>query len=520
MVERGEKIRVFVEGGDGPEVGENESECFPAGKLQMATMQLLIRAQLLICRRFEPEMSRLNYPAYAVLLECIKSSFPENDCADNEILAHPFAKTERAGFVRSAVELIYRTCLISPENAMGLVSENGASLLSNVLDFYIRLVLVQKSADDRDVNFLSVLADTISYSVHTLSGVAFYDQGREAIKNLQNATQFILNWCLCVNGTIFPPNSTRVFDASIKRHAIEGVSNFAKDLELQKHLVGSGVLWPLLRYLLVFDPTLDQGPVILDDQDDITTSLASTNIVAKLSVRALGCLSGQFGDCPCNDAVLSTLNSLLTPPIARMFRNKRSGSVLQMLNSNVERADIIWNIQMRNQLEGFLDRVEKSRPTNHFQPVSSELEPVTDFKFEALANEMRLGGVYLRFFNKGGSDSLAHVENAAVFFSAVVHFVGNCLNKSFYSQTDWVAVGTEKPSPEQMPTNVDDNKFTLSLEALRILCRVEGLAESSLQEQGDFVPAVLLGLLELPINFEVRCFSSAISSLSHPRPVL
>lgn len=483
-------------------------------------MHLLIKAQLLICRRFENEMCRLKYPAYTVLLECIKFTGLPDECSDCDILNHAFAKEERASFVRSAIELVYRTCLISPENAQGLVSENGVVLLDKLLDFYIRLAIVQKSSEERSVTLLSVIADIIAFTVHTLSGVAYYESGRESIKNLQPLDRLLINWQHCVNGALFPSNSTRVFDASIKRHAIEGTSNFAKDKVLQDGLIGCGILWPLLRYLLVFDPTLEQTTVTLDDQDDIAASLASTNIEARLAVRGLGCLSGQFGDCPENGDVLQALNSLLTPPITRMLRNKRSGSVLQFLNTNVERADIIWNTQMRNQLESLLDRIAKDRPNTLFQSVADELKPVSDFQFEALANEVRLGGVYVRFFNKGGSDSLAHVEDAVAFFSSLVHFIGGCLNLSFSNQPGWVDVSVlQSPLSEETPTKVEDTKFLLALEALRILCRVDGLPESSLGHSGGRFSSVLLSLLELPINSQVRhcfCTNAGVLTLSSP----
>jgi len=43
----------------------------------------------------------------------------------------------------------------------------------------------------------------------------------------------------------------------------------------------------------------------------------------------------------------------------RMLRNKRTGEVLRVLNTNVERADIIWNASMRKQIEDFLGNADR-----------------------------------------------------------------------------------------------------------------------------------------------------------------
>ena len=72
IVEGGQQIRIFSEdSSDDPSASANgqgdvlnSAEGFDGGGTQMNTIQLLIRAQRLICKRFEAEMSKYKYKAY------------------------------------------------------------------------------------------------------------------------------------------------------------------------------------------------------------------------------------------------------------------------------------------------------------------------------------------------------------------------------------------------------------------------------------------------------------------------
>lgn len=508
LVERGEKIRVFadIDQTDTPNSDANNSD-FPANKSQMTTMGLLIKTQLLICRRFEAEMARLKYPSYAILLRCVEAKFPTT--SDEVGWEHPFARNDRAHFIQSAVELIYRTCLISPMNADGLVQCNGVNVLANLLDFYIKIALLgktvsaQENTEGRDGCVPeSSVASILAHCIHTLSGVAYYEFGRAAINSLPDLTRLVVNWKRCVDGSLFPIRQGKHLDGPLRRYAIEGIANVSTDSSLQEKFIGSGCLWPLLRCALLYDPTLDESPSDVNEQDDIDMSVASSNVMARLSVRALGCLSGVYGDCTSNIIAEKALNSLLTPPIARMLRNKRTGAILQFLNSNVERADIIWNVQMREQLSAFLERVETERPEGVCRSQIEELEVVDSFKFDALDHEVRIGGIYVRYFNKGDTDSLSHVEKPNHFLDAVVTFVSQSLNQVLPQDLQWVEINASNEDTCSH-VSVSSSEFLLAMNALRILCRIDGLVDEMLAIPGTAIPSVLLSLLELPLQSEV-----------------
>lgn len=163
------------------------------GRDQMETMHLLIRTQLLICKRYADDMRKYKYPAYRMLLGCLEIP---SSCRDVD-LENPLSitnscllATERAEFVRTATDLVFYTCLVSPLNAEELISEGGVPTLEALMNFYVDAARVacststtntipkQKSAllasDKLIIKILSNL-------VHTLAGVSFYENGRNSL---------------------------------------------------------------------------------------------------------------------------------------------------------------------------------------------------------------------------------------------------------------------------------------------------------------------------------------------------
>lgn len=83
---------------------------------------------------------------------------------------------------------------------------------------------------------------------------------------------------------------------SLRRYALEGVSHFARSNELQELVVGCGMMWPLVRYMLGYDPSLEQIQTTQADEDDIMMSQAASSTFARLSARAIGMLCGMNVD--------------------------------------------------------------------------------------------------------------------------------------------------------------------------------------------------------------------------------
>ncbi|MGK3739154.1 MAG: hypothetical protein ACI90V_006001, partial [Bacillariaceae sp.] len=306
IIDNEQEMRIFdVSGVEDDKEGNitggcsNSAEGFTGGRSQMETLQLLVKTQILICKRFETDIGKYKYPAYQILLSCLKltnscrESREKDDCGDHIFLSS-FCTERRALFVRDSVELIFRTCLVSPLNAEELVTESGIAILYSIFDFYLHAgsLLEKRTGNDSDRVSDETVHEILSLVVHTIAGVAYYESGRCAIESLPNLSEFCLNWRRCIDGK-YLSKTKQATDLLLKKFAVEGVANMAKSGILQNALVGSGILWPLGRFLLGFDPTLDESSVLRDNtDDDIGVSQASSNTLARLSARALGMLSG------------------------------------------------------------------------------------------------------------------------------------------------------------------------------------------------------------------------------------
>jgi hypothetical protein len=529
IVESGQQIRAFTDD-DADDLSESDQNAvsksadgFGGGVAQMETMELLIKTQSMICRRFEKEMGKYKYPAYQILLSCLMLPASSSDSDPSGVLRSCLMMSKRAEFVRHAVELVYRTCVVSPLNAEELVVESGVAILDSLLDFYVhaahslgnQVSLSSGSASDETIT------EIISYIIHTLAGIAYFESGRKAIVSLPDCSRLCINWRRCLDGKYLGSRVVKVGDSLIKKFALEGVGNLAKTRELQNMLIGSGIVWPLGRLLLGYDPTLEQVSGARDGQDDdIGISQAASNAQARLSARALGMLSGALQDSslktPQNDPLLFALGKLLTKPVALLLRNKRTSEILRTLNTNVETPARIWNVGMRTELLTFLEVMEKERPEDSNRSVEDELAKVSDFSYSALKDELRIGGVYVRVFDRMGADreALRDIPNPGIFAKHVFDFIARSINDSSDLPKGWVELtlsvdseSKEKDGDEESflaSVPIRDKRFVMAITALKILVRVDGLIDDVLCDDSARIASVLLSLLELPQDSEVR----------------
>jgi hypothetical protein len=226
------------------------------------------------------------------------------------------------------------------------------------------------TAHELDVEIRSIL----TFLVRTLAGVAFFENGRNAVKSLGTSDPFVLSLRRWMDDSLHRNSGATDEDTRMKRFTLECFVNLSKDAALQTQIIGSGAVWPLLKSALSYDPTLEAALVPATDEDDLGVSVASTNTVARQAVRVLGMLSGAIQDSPVNEPFATALNSLLTPPIAMMLRNRRTDEILKVLNSNVELADIIWSSEMRKQLQNYVNKKEIDRPDKVVQSMEGVLE--------------------------------------------------------------------------------------------------------------------------------------------------
>ena len=164
---------------------------------------------------------------------------------------------------------------------------------------------------------------------------------------------------------------------------------------LQNELIASGIIWPLGKFLLGYDPTLDEASISRESlDDDVGVSQASSNMQARLATRALGMLSGFLQDpklaSPVNVELQTALKAILTSPVALLLRNKRTGEILRTLNTNVESPSRIWNVGMREELMKMLSSMEVNRPESSTQSPTDELAGLAGFAVNSARGDMVL----------------------------------------------------------------------------------------------------------------------------------
>lgn len=461
LLEGGEKI-AQADVPDDTNRNTEEQDCFFFAGSIMKNIQILIQAQLLICRRYEKEMSRYKYPAYQVLLSCIKLPpfyYGMLDSADyDQVLKCSFMGRDVAHLIQLSTELIFRTCLVSPLNAEEIVLEEGVPCLTSLLSFSIvslRAVKQMNSVQERAVP--TCLSCIIRSIVQTLSGIEYYESGRSAVRSMDKQDAFFLDLRRCIDGSLSFGSQPTDDEEHIKYSAIECIINMAKDSILQEKLIRCGIVWPLIRAILTFDVTVESD---------------AANTPAKNAARALAMLSGAAKDAPTRTELLPALNVLLTDPAALMLRNQRCEEILRVVNSNAETATIIWNSSMRKHLENFVEGVEGKRSFTMCATIAEELSVVNDFEYEALKREVKVGGVYARIFNKQGKEALGKIPNPVAFCVAICSYLAVSLNQSPLVQ-DLVSVPVPAGQSEGCP--VESDAFFLVANSLVTLCRVDGI---------------------------------------------
>ncbi|GMH90851.1 hypothetical protein TL16_g11886 [Triparma laevis f. inornata] len=510
VVEKGGKI-VGGDGDDAEEegnmsVGEDDGSAagMVGGMAGLSAIGLLLKTQVILCKRHGEEIGAYKYPAYGMLMEVLKVI--KGDC---------LLKPRRAEFVRIGCELVYQTCLVSPLNAEELVLNSGIVILEELLDFYISSWKECESKGDK-VASAPVRLEIITHIIHTLSGVCWFESGRNAILSLEDPTRLCENWRRCCDGIYWG-------DAPmVKKYALEGLANMARDAALQTLIVGSGMIWSLTRCLLMYDPTMEGVDIDNHDQINQQMSQAASNTHAILACRALGVLSGVMRDdlaTPANPDLQRCLKKLLTKPLAKLLRQSRPGDLLRALNTNVETPTRIWNVKMRGELLGFLDKMEEGRDEAGCRTMAEELGGVKEFKFSNLANEVVIGGIYVRVFVGlgGGREGIKDIDNEAAFCRALLRFVDLSLKGGVTDEAPVENEDEEDREERMLWHSVSDPRFTMGVTALKLLVLVEGLVDDVLCENDGKACGTLLSLLELPDASEAFDLASDILSLLAPK---
>lgn len=466
---------------------------------------LLMRSQLLIIKRYASEIEEYKYPAYGLLLSCLH-------LPDKGKSFQALASLGRSKFLRTATHLVFATCLVSPLNAKELVHAGGVAVLENIFNSYVQVISSRKNNDKLlSTEMLAIHMESLIFVVHTFSGIVYFAEGRRAIEKLSNPLRFFFNWRKCTMP--FPLGSGNMHGCNLlKRYALEGLTSLAKSSKLQNMLIESGHLWNLIHCMLEYDSKLELS-ALESERHEETISQSEMNYYGGVATRALGMLcgvmEGEFASA-LNVPVFDATKKLLTAPIANMLRSSQSGDILNTLNLQIETPIRLWDMGMRKELLNFVTTMQAEKFDT--SSLTKQLDAANCFEFTNLSDEINIGGVYVRLFNKMDTkDATKEIPDCAHFARCLLRSIGRSIvtdgdscgdtvDKKFITEVYYLNDGVTEAKTESYP--ISDDRFLMLVQAIDILSTAEGLIDDTICT--PCAAGILIGMMRIPQTNKVR----------------
>lgn len=364
----------------------------------IANVILLIKTQNILYRRYANQITDQKYPAYPLLLQVFEG-ISINDPTST-------LSTSDADLLQASMELIYLSTSLSPLNAKKFVKCKGVEKLFQLLCFSLNVF----SLESVSPTMKTIARRLLENGMKAFTSICLIDQGLESILSLCPSFSEFIDSLLSYSSRL----------PIVTENAIEVVSRCAKNPDLQRYLVNSGVIWRLIPFLLSYDHT------VTNDYNDESLrqqyNQISCNMHAILATKALGRLGGYMFEelqTPSFDELKNSLDILLTPPLAKLLRNRRPWELLEALNENIEKPTKIWNLTMRQELSEFIRGISNQRKSPNTN--EAELSCTKLFSFSSLRNELCVAGVYLRVLIK--SSDTTDIENPSQVASDLLSYI-------------------------------------------------------------------------------------------------
>ncbi|KAJ9449740.1 DnaJ-like protein subfamily C GRV2, partial [Diplonema papillatum] len=340
----------------------NQPSDFPDPK----RIDLLMRTQSILYKRFKDELSPYKYAGYPMLLQHIGK-----EAADPQLFAL------ETPLLPSASELCLHTVNASPLNAEELLREGGLQLLKTALE-RCSDVVVDTTTDSEMPALVSMRI------VETFAVAADFESCRSVIQDMPGLVEMI---CKGITSKKAP---------RLAKASIACTSAFAAGESLQDQLYKAGVLWHLLLFIFGYDYTLDEGGV---DKSADTNVQELKNVQAKAAIFTICRLCGFMNTTKPHAKFTESLSMLLTPYVVNRLHEECKGqpvagepTVLKLLNSNSETPYMLWNNGTRAELTDFLEKMQEAALKGH--------EVSAHFEYSSHKRELLVGGVFVRLYNE------------------------------------------------------------------------------------------------------------------------
>lgn len=428
----------------------------------MGNVILLMKTQNILYRRFPGDICDQKYPAYKLLIDCLR--IPVADAGSPLVVV----QGQDAELLLAATMLMYYTTHVSPLNAKEFVKIGAVPHLIRVIGYGVTIM------NHADTAVAELSAKLLLYGFKCLTAVANIEAGRDAIFEL----------CPKFADDTYSMLSLATAAPLVVENCLEVISRCCSHKELQLALIHAGVVWRIIPLLLAYDGTVEDD--FTDEAQRMVHNQISCNMHAMLSAKALGRLSGVMFDelaSEKRESMKECMEVLLTQPLAKLLRNRRPWDLLQALNENTEKVTKIWNVGMRKELLDFVSKVDKNRPAGSNE---NDLQLAQGFLFSALKDELCIGGVYVRIFNK--TAEAADIDDPSKFARELIMAIDKQLTR--------VGSGSGAAAALQGVARVH---LDSSVEALRALTEKQSYIAYDLAKF-DLGITTVFALLEQPID--------------------
>lgn len=356
-------------------------------------LTLILKSQSILFNQCSNQLHPYKYAGYPMLVATLKM-----ETEDDALFSKQYP------LLPHACEVAYYTVKCSALNAEELRREGGLEILRDALSRCVTVLSASSKPEDTAVQVCIHIVKCFTVAATFSSCRVRLSQMDSVCRDLSRILYFKQLRKLCL-------------------FAVECAAAFTLDANLRIRLFESGVTFSLMLFLFKYDFTLEEGGVETNEE---TNTQVLTNELAKAAAVALS----RFYDETANDSADETLipkirlirtsvDSLLTPYLAKQLLRDDAKSMLKILNSNVENPYLVWNNGTRAELVDYLEKQEKELVRSGTSPDPSY---GADFMFEQRKSELIVGDIYVRIYN---SQPLFQLEEPAVFARSLLDFLGS-----------------------------------------------------------------------------------------------
>lgn len=380
---------------------------------------LILKSQSILFDQCSRLLHPYKYAGYPMLVKTLRMETQDEGLFSKQhpLLAH-------------ACETAYHTVKCSALNAEELRREGGLEILRDALS---RCVSVLSSSSKND----DVGVQVCTHIVRCFTVAASFPACRQRLSEMVSVAKDL-------SRIVYFSQLTK-----LNLFAVECCASFASEATLQTRLFEAGVMFSLLLFLFKYDFTLEEGGVESNEQ---TNNQKVANELAKASIVALANLATPLPDqlvtngdaiSSNNVSIKNSLNSLLTPYLARQLHGGNIPEFLKTLNSNVENPYLIWDNSTRAELTDYLEKMQQETVRSGECPDETY---GSSFTFSSHDKELVVGEIFVRVFN---DQPMYPLDDPKLFTRNLLDFVGSQVQ---YLHSAVVLEKSDPTSPERLQT--------------------------------------------------------------------